>query len=75
MGSGKSTGSLKVKEGGKEECGDMNARLVKAGFEDGGRGGVCLPKVGLGCSNANKQARMVERKAGFISEASNLVGG
>lgn len=52
----------------------MNARLAKAGFEDGGRGAVQLPKVGLGCSNANKQARMVERRAGFISEASNLVG-
>ena len=34
-----------------------------------------VTKMGLGGSKANKQARLVERKACFISEASNLVGG
>lgn len=53
----------------------MNARLAMGGFEDGGRSGVLLPNVGFGCSKANKQARMVETKACFISEASNLLGG
>ena len=52
----------------------MNARLAMGGFEDGGRGGVLLPNVSFGCSRANKQVRMVERKACFISEASSLLG-
>ena len=53
----------------------MNARLAMGGFEDGGRGGVLLPNVSFGCSRANKQVRMVERKACFISEASSVLGG
>ena len=68
-------GVFKSQEGGKKECWDMNTRLARAGFEHGGRGGVRLPKVGLGGSKANKQARLVERKTCFISEASSIVGG